>query len=202
MWIGNERDKRFLANSIFPSFLYAILALVFGQVGAAQMHGSWSLRAFMGAPGLVLAGLALYRARLHWAAVQATTPSSLARASGRYVALLAAGVSIGILVSAGSVLLLGVVATLTYVFPWNRIPACRSRFVVASLVMLAGAIAWVVIRGRPDQALYFMIAAWILYIPPTCMQLLILAVLDYEYRIHASHGTGKSGLGGHVPLPE
>lgn len=30
MTIGNEKDKRFLANSIFPSFFYAALALVLG----------------------------------------------------------------------------------------------------------------------------------------------------------------------------
>jgi hypothetical protein len=71
MTIGNERDKRFLANSIFPSFFYAALALVLGQVGAAQMHGSWSLRVFLGAPGLALSGLALFRARLHWPAANA-----------------------------------------------------------------------------------------------------------------------------------
>jgi len=49
MTIGTEKDKRFLANSIFPSFFYATLALVLGQVGAAQTHGSWSLRVFLGA---------------------------------------------------------------------------------------------------------------------------------------------------------
>lgn len=202
MWIGNEKDKRFFANSIFPSFFYAVFAVVLGQVGAAQMHGSWRLRIFVGAPGFVLAGIALFRARLHWSAVNTTMPSLRARAFGWYLALLAVGASIGILIFSGSVLLLGVVAAITYLFPWTRIPVCRSQFVVSSLVMLAGAIAWGVIRGRPEQSLYFVIAAWILCIPPMCMQLLILASLDYGYRIHEAHVTERSGPDGHVSFPE
>lgn len=202
MRIGNEKNKRFFANSIFPSFFYAALAFVLGQVGAGQMHGSWGLRVFVGVPGLVLSGIALFRARLHWSAVNTTMPSSRARAFGWYLALLAVGVSIGILIFSGSVLVLGVVAAITYLFPWTRIPVCRSQFVVSSLVMLAGAIAWGLIRGSPDQSLYFMIAAWILCIPPVCMQLLIVTSLDYGYRIHESHVTERSGLDGHVPFPE
>jgi hypothetical protein len=202
MPIGNEKNKRFLANSIFPSFFFATLALVLGQVGAAQMHGSWGLRVFLGAPGLAVSGLALFRARLHWPAVNAAMPSSHVRALGWYVALLAAGVSIGVLVAKGSVMLLGVVAALTYLLPWTRIPVCRERFVVSSLVMLAGAIACGVTRGRPDQALNFMIAAWIMYIAPICMQFLILASLDRGYRLQESRVTEKSGLDAHVPFPE
>lgn len=201
MPIGNERDKRFLANSIFPSFFYAMLALVLGQVGAAQMHGSWSLRIFLGAPGLVLSGLALFRARLHWPAVNAAMPLSNVRALGCYLVLLAAGVSIGVLVSQGSVLLLGTVAALTYLLPWSRLPVCRERFVVSSLVVLAGAVAWGVTRGRPD-GLYFMIAAWILCIAPMCMHFLLLASLDRGYRVQESSVTAKSGLDAQVPLPE
>lgn len=202
MSIGNEKDKRFLANSIFPSFFYATLALILGQVGAAQMHGSWGLRLFLGAPGLALSGLALFRARLHWSAVNVAKPSSHVRVLGWYLALLAAGVSIGILVVEGSVLLLGTMAALTYLLPWARIPACRERFIVSSLVMVAGAIAWDVTRGRPDQSLYFMIAAWILYIPPMCMHFLVLTSLDRGYRIQESRVTEQSGLDMHVPFPE
>jgi hypothetical protein len=201
MTIGSEKDKRFLANSIFPSFFYAALSLVLGQVGAAQMHGSWSLRVFLGAPGLVLSGLALFRARLHWPAVDAAKPSPRARALGSYLAPLAAGVSISVLVFEGSALVLGAVAALTYLLPWTRIPVCRDRFVVSSLVMLAGAIAWGVTRGRPDP-LYFMIAAWILCIAPMCMHVLILLSLDRGYRVQESRVTAKPGLDAHVPFPE
>ena len=202
MQIGNEKDRRFLANSIFTSFFYAALALVLGQVGAAQMHASWGIRVFLGAPGLALAGLALFRARLHWPAVNAPMPSPNVRALGCYLALLAAGVSIGILVSEGSAFLLGTVAALTYLLPWTRIPVCRERFVVSSLVMLAGAIACGITRGGPHQALNFVIAAWIMYIAPMCMHLLILALLDRGYRIQVSSVTAKSVLDAHVPFPE
>jgi hypothetical protein len=58
--------------------------------------------------------------------------------------------------------------------------------------MLAGAIAWDVIRRRPDP-LYTMVAAWILCIAPMCMHILILVSLDRGYRVIAnscleSHG--------------
>lgn len=201
MTIGNEKDKRFLANSIFPSFFCAALALVLGQVGAAQMHGSWGLRVFLGAPGLVLSGLALFRARLHWTAVNAGIPSSSARALGWYLVLFAAGVAIGVLVFEGSILLLGTVAALTYLLPWTRIPVCRNRFVVSLLVMLAGAIAWGVTRGRWEP-MYFTIAAWVLCVPPMCMHFLILALLDRGYRVQEPRVTAKSGLDVHVPFPE
>lgn len=200
--IGNEKDKRFFANSIFPSFFYAALALVLGQIGAAQAHGPWGLRVFLGAPGLVLSGLALFRARLHWPAVNGATSSSSARAFGSYLALLTAGVAIGVLVSKGSILLPGMVAALTYLFPWTRMPVCRDRFVVSSLVMFAGAIAWDVTRGRSDQAMHFMIAAWILCIAPMCMHFLILASLDRGYRVRESCITEKSSPDAHVPFSQ
>jgi hypothetical protein len=194
MSIRNEKDKRFAASSVFPSFFYASLGLVLGQVGAAQMHGSWSLHVFLGAPGIILLGLALFRARMHWQAATIDIPPLRLHALGWYVLLIAVGVSIGVLVSAGSVLLLGVVPALTYLFPWTRIPVCRARFVVSSLVMLAGAIVWIVTQSRSVQSLYFMIAAWILYVPSVVMHFLVLVSLDRGYRISASRTTEIPGL--------
>lgn len=166
------------------------------------MHGSWGLRVFLGAPGLALSGLALFRARLHWPAGNAAVPSFHVRDLGWYVALFAAGVSIGELVSNGSVMLLGVVAALTYLLPWTRISVCRNQFVVSSVVMLVGATARAVTRGRPDQALSFMVAAWMMYTAPMCMHFLVLASLDRGYRVQESRVTEKSGLDAHVPLPD
>jgi hypothetical protein len=201
MKIGNEKDKRFLANSIFPSFFYATLALVLGQIGAAQMHGAWGFRVVLGALGVVLPGLALFRARLHWPAANAAMPMSRAQALGWYLVLLALGVSIGVLFSEGSAVLLGTVAALSYLLPWARIPVCRDRFVVSSLVMLAGAFAWSVTRSRPDP-LYCMIATWLLCITPVCMHVLILLSLDRGFRIQASRVTAKSGVDARVSFPE
>jgi hypothetical protein len=198
MSIGDEKNKRFLANSLFPSFFYAALGVVLTQAGAAQIHGSWGLHAFVGIPGLVLSGLALFRARLHWPAATTGMQPSRSRALGWGLLLVAAGASIGVLVSAGSVLLVGMAVPFTYLLPWAKIPMCRRRFAVSSLAMLAGAIAWVVIRGRPAQPLYFMIAAWMLYLPPMCMHVLILVTLDRGYRIHESPFPGKPEDDAHV----
>jgi len=192
MSISDEKSKRFVANSIFPSIFYAALGLVLAQVGTMRMHGTWGLHVFLGAPGFILIGLALFRARLHWPAAMAYVPSHLPRALGWYLLLAAVGASIGVVVSRGSVVLLGVMPALTYLFPWMRIPVCRARFVVSALVMLAGAIAWVVTEGGSDQSLYFMIAAWLLYFPSMIMHFLVLVVLERGYRINTILATEKS----------
>jgi hypothetical protein len=201
MRIIDEKTRRFAANSIFPTFFYAALGLVLAQVGASQMHGSWHLHVFLGIPGFALSGLALFRARRHWSAGSAGMPSLRPRALGWYLLLLAAGAFIGALASAGSVLLLGTVATLTYLLPWMKIPVCRAQFVVSSVAILAGAIGWIVIYGRPTQSVYFMIAAWMLYIPLMFMHILVLVSLDDGYRIREPGLTDKPDLDEHVPLP-
>ena len=201
MRIINEKDKRLAANSLFPSFSYLVLALMLGQVGTARMHGSWGVHVFLGAPALVLLGLTTRRARLHWPAINAATPSPRSHALGWYLVLIAEGVCVGVLVSSGSVLVLGTGATLAYLLPWTRIPSCRSRFVVSSLALLAGAVAWVAVQGALVQSLYFMIAGWILCLPPMFMHFLVLVSLDPGYRIDEPHVAETSSLHAHVPFP-
>lgn len=201
MSIVDEKAKRFAANSIFPSFFYAVLGLMLAQVGAAHMHGSWALRIFLGVPGLTLAGLALFRARLHWPAASVDVPSGRARAPGWYLLLLAAGAAAGAVICAGSVLLLGVGAAFTYLLPWTKIPVCRARFVVSSAVILASAVVFVVIQGNPAHSPYFLIAAWILYFPSMSMHLVVLVSLERGYRIRDSRTTEMSDLDAHVSSP-
>lgn len=201
MRIIDEKSRRFAANSLFPTFFYAALGLVLAQVGAAQMHGSWRLHVFLGIPGIALLGLALFRARLHWSAASAGMPSLRPRALGWYLLLLATGAFIGVLASAGSVLLLGMVAALTYLLPWTKIPVCRAQFVLSSVTTLAGAVAWIVIYGRPTHSLYFMLVAWVLYVTAMFMHMLVLASLDRGYRICEPRFTDKPDLDVHVPLP-
>jgi hypothetical protein len=202
MPIIDEKSRRFAANSIFPSFFYAALGLVLAQAGAAQMHSSWRLHVFLAIPGVALSGLVLCRARLHWPESSPDMPSLGARALGWYLLLLTAGALIGVLVSAGSVLLLGMVTALTYLLPWTKIPVCRARFVVSSVAILAGAVAWALIYGRPIQSLHFMIAAWMLFIPPMIMQFLVMASLERGYRIREPRLADKTELDTQVPLPQ
>ena len=122
MSVINEKTRRFSANSIFPTFFYAAFGLVLAQVGAARMHGSWSLHVLVGIPGLALSGLVLFRARLHWPAASAGILELRAPALGCYLLLFVAGACAGALVSTGSAMLLGMAAVLTYLLPWMKIP--------------------------------------------------------------------------------
>ncbi|WP_322404927.1 hypothetical protein [Massilia luteola] len=203
MSIIEENVRRFAANSIFPSFFLAVLGLVLAQAGAAQMHGSWGLHIFVGVPGVALAGLALFRARLHWPAAGTDVRLAPARALGSYILLLAAGAVIGAVACSGPVLALGIGAAFTYLLPWTKIPACRVRFVVSAAAVLAGAgaVAFVANQGSRAQSLYFMTAAWLLYFPAMAMHLVVLLSLDRGYRLRASRTTAMSDLDMHAPLP-
>lgn len=198
MSIWSEKDKRFAINSVFPSLFFSALATVLGQAGSAQMHASWRVHGVLVAPGLVLSGLSLFRARLHWPAVGAAALSRSARHAGWYLALFAVGTLFGVFVSAGSVLLIGVAAALMYLLPWMKLPVCRGRFVVSALVMLGGTLAWGVACARSIPSTYLMMAAWILYLPPTFMHLLVLLSLERGYRIEASALTDKPSHDAHA----
>lgn len=69
-----ENTKQFAANSLFPSFSYCLIGFVLVQAGAGQMHGFWTVHLFLSVAGLVLAGLTIFRARLHWSLASAAKP--------------------------------------------------------------------------------------------------------------------------------
>lgn len=197
----DEKTRRFAANSIFPSFFCTVLGLVLSQAGAVQLHGSWGLHVFLGMPGLTLSGLLLFRARVHWTAADAGRPSRNTHVLGWYLLLLATGICIGILFSAGSVALLYLAAALMYLVPWTKIPVCPARFVVSAVAIHTGTLASIGICGLTVTPLYLMVTAWALFIPPMFLQLLVLASLDRGYRIGEPDLTHKPELDAHVPLP-
>lgn len=153
------------------------------QMAAAQLHGGWGLRVFLGLPGLVLLALELFRARLHWAATGGGLRSADARAVASYLVLFASGAALGAVIRAGSVLLLGVAAAVTYVVPWTNILPCRARFVAASTAIVVGAVGFVIIHDVPAGPLYLLVAAWTLTLPSITMHLIVLVLLERGYRI-------------------
>jgi hypothetical protein len=185
----DDKTKRFAANSIFPSLFLAAFGLVLAQAWVAQMSGSWRLRAILAIPGITLSGLAFYRARLHWSARIAERPERMGdrrlsfntRDVVGYLSLF--GVGIVIALCAGSVLLLGIVVLLMYLVPWARIPVCRTRFIASSIITLAGAITWLVLYGKPVHPLHYVVAAWLVLIPPMMMLFLAMVSLPYGYRM-------------------
>ena len=183
MPVVGDKTRRFAANSMCPSFFCGQIGLVLAQMAAAEMHGGRGLRVLVGLPGLVLLGLELFRARRHWAAAGADLRSADARALAWYLVLLASGAAIGAVIRAGSLLLLGAAAAVTYVVPWTTVPLCRARFVAASTAIAAGAVGFLVIHGVPAGPLYLLVAAWTLTLPSISMHLVVLATLEPGYRI-------------------
>jgi hypothetical protein len=189
MPIIDEKTRRIAANSIFPSLFLGAFGLVLTQAWAAQMSGSWQLHAILGIPGIALLGLTFYRARLHWAAGIAEMPE---RTGGRRLPVstrdfvwyfLLFGTGIVIALSAASAFLLGIVASLMYLVPWAKIPVCRTRFIASSIIMLAGAVAWLALYGKPAHPLHYVVAAWMVLIPPMMMQFFVLVSLPEGYRM-------------------
>jgi hypothetical protein len=177
---AGDQMRRFAANSMFPSFFCGQIGLVLTQLAAAQMHGGWALRGFLGLPAFVLLALELFRVRLHWVA---DLRSAGARALAWYLVLLASGVAIGAAIRADSLLLLAVGAAVTYIVPWTKIPLCRARFVAASTAIAAVAVGLAIIHGVPAGPLHLLVAAWTLTLPSVFMHLVVLATLERGYRI-------------------
>lgn len=184
----DEKTRRFAANSIFPSFFLAAFGFVLGQVWAAQVSGSWWLHAVLGIPGMTASGLAFYRARLHWSAGIARSGDRRLRFNAQdfawYVVLFSAGIIVAL--CSGSVFLLGIVAALMYLVPWEKIRVCRTRFSVSSFIALAGAIAWLARNGQSMRSLHYVVAAWLVLIPPMVMLFVVILSLPDQYRVRGS----------------
>lgn len=180
MSIIGERTRRFAANSIYPSFFLGLFGLGLSQAWAAQVGGSWRFHAALGIPGLALSGLAFHRARLHWRAGAAGSPGL---AHDFAWCLLLFGIGVLIALSTGRTLLLGIAAPLMYLVPWIKIPVCRTRFIASSIGMLAGALTWLVLYGKPVYPLHYALAAWIALFSPTMMLLLVMGSLPAGYRV-------------------
>lgn len=138
---------------------------------------------------------------MHWGGLNTDIPELRANALRPYLLLFAAGACVGLMVSSGSALLLGVGSALTYLVPWTKITLCRARFVLSAAVVLAGAVPWVLMNVRPVPPLHFIAVGWMLYIAPMFMQVLVLASLSRGYRIQEFRPIVASDLDAHVPLP-
>jgi hypothetical protein len=204
----DEKTKRFAANSMFPSLIFGALGLILAQAGVAQLGGSWPTYVILGIPGLTLSGLALYRARLHWSAGMAGMPGGAGgrrppfriRDLGWYLLLFGTGIVVA--GSASSVVLLSIVASLSYLVPWARIPVCRNRFVASSSVTLAGAIVCLVFYGKSVAPLHYLIAAWMFTVASMMMTFLVVASLPYGYRVRESAQATDPSLDMDLPLPQ
>lgn len=186
MSIIDEKSRLFAANGIFPSVFLSALGFVLAQIWLMQMRGSWQLHILLGVPGLCLLGLGLYRARLHWLAGQvgkSGRPAFRTRDALMYALIFGTGTCIGYLVSAGSLLLLGIAGLLMYCVPWAKVPVCRDRFMMSSVVMLGGALIWLAFHSRPLHPLHYVVAAWAVTGPPAMMLVLVLASLGHGYRV-------------------
>jgi uncharacterized membrane protein len=115
--------------------------------------------------------------------------------------LLLFGTGIVVAGSASSVVLLSIVASLSYLVPWARIPVCRNRFVASSSVTLAGAIACLVFYGKSVAPLHYLVAAWMFTVASMMMTFLVVASLPYGYRVRESAQATDASLDADLPLP-
>lgn len=89
-------------------------------------------------------------------------PNTRISGIGWPIVLLIAGSGLGLLVIAGSTVLLGVFAIGCSIPPWHRIGLCRQRPVLSSLVMCGGGAIVVAIYHRLIDFMFLPIAAWVL----------------------------------------
>lgn len=199
MSIIEKKTKQFIANSIFPSLFFACFGFALLQVGAVRVHGSLGLHAFFSIPGLTLLGLILFRARLHWAAQGEN--KSLIRACDLkgYVLLLIAGIGIGLVTLASSVIAVLIISTLMYLFPWAKLSICRRHFHKSAMIIFAGAVVGVFVYDVQIEPLSFMIVGWILYVLSMSMHISVLMSLDRGYRV-GEKNSEKSELDTHVSV--
>jgi hypothetical protein len=203
MPMTGEKTRRFAANSIFPSLFLAAFGWVLVQAWVVQTGGPWWLHAVFGIPGLTLSGLVLRRARLHWSAgIVDKGERRLSFNSPDFVwYLLLFGTGIVIALFASSALLLGFVTAMTYLVPWAKIPVCRARFIVSSIITLAGAIALLALYGKPAYPFHYLVAAWTVSSAPMLMFVLVLFSLPTGYRMREPAPVQNPGMDTHVPAP-
>jgi hypothetical protein len=180
---GNEKTKRFAANSLFPTLVLAAVALWLAETWAVKMGAGAQVRLLVGIPGLALVAMAFYRSRLHWRPRESRFNLLSVSSLACYLALAGAGGIAGLAVCTGSILALGLLASMAYLIPWAKIPVCRYGFFLSSGITLLGAIGAMTFYGKPMHPLYFIGAGWALLIPTMTMQFLVLAFLDKSYRL-------------------
>lgn len=77
------------------------------------------------------------------------------------------GVLVGVLILGGSTVLLGL-ATCVFTFvPWSRVPICRDRIVVASVLMCIGMGLPMLVARHPISPIFLFICAWLLWLCAT-----------------------------------
>jgi hypothetical protein len=89
-------------------------------------------------------------------------PDNRISSIGWPIVLLITGSGLGLLVVAGSTVLLGVFAIGCSILPWHRIGLCRQRPLLASLVICGGGALVVAIYQRNIDFMFLPIAAWVL----------------------------------------
>lgn len=141
------------ASSKNGGFDYAFIASVFILLGSALLESwLWQVRAGLRAhlilalPGLYLAGLSAYNYRWwqqnvgqNYKGPDRGTHGATRSDMGWALLLLGAGSILGLVILAGSVFLLSLVATFMLFIPWSRMSFCRRRMAMSCLIGCMGA---------------------------------------------------------------
>lgn len=166
-------STRWLASSHSGPDGNVCIVLTYSAGGAALMN-TWlfvvhaSLRAYLLMTMLWLTPALLTILRIQRAKPESGSlrvhlkPDTRISSIGWPIVLLITGSGLGLLVVAGSTVMLGVFAIGCSILPWHRIGLCRQRPVLASLVICGGGAIVVAIYHRHIDFMFLPIAAWVL----------------------------------------
>jgi hypothetical protein len=174
--LREAKERTGAINSLFAIVVMSILGWAFLE--ASILRYKFGLGAHLSAavPALALAGLALYRYRLHWPASGQGVKGPLATIgtvlSG--VLLLGAGVATALLLSRGLMVLLAPIGLGAVFVPWTKIRICREQFAVSVAAVVVGAIAGLAIFRRPLDPFSPLLTTLLLWMTATGAQWRVL----------------------------
>jgi hypothetical protein len=204
---SGPRSRNLATNSLFGAFFLTMFGWALLHVWGIYAHAGVLLHTLFAVPGLVLAGVTLYRYRRHWPIgngsffkqkKQGLNLQWDFRAISSYLLLVAVGVGIALLVTGGSVFLVVLVATGIVLVPWANISVCRNHFFFSSAMLAVGALLGSALLSGPVHPLYYALASWAL-LAIACTTVLSV-VLTHGDRLDRMPVSGYSAVASTSPV--
>jgi hypothetical protein len=195
---SGPRSKNLATNSLFGIFFLTVLGWGLLHAWGISVHASARVHAVFAVPGLVLAGITLYRYHRHWPIDNGPNFPWDFRAISSYFLLVAVGIGVALFVIGGAVFLLTLVAAGVVFVPWAKISVCRRHFFFSSAVMTFGAVSGLVLLSGPVHPFSYLLASWALLAVACTM--VISVILTHGDRLERMPASGYSAVTNTSPL--